>query len=126
MLNLPPDGVANRAPVRAFVPTRYRLTDDGEWGQLMRQVTEPTVGTAETAIIDHLSSTADGGLELRYFDSAGTQIAAGALAANLANIMRVQIKVRSKAVTAVTKTGSNRYQDSLVTSVYLRGNYRTQ
>jgi prepilin-type N-terminal cleavage/methylation domain-containing protein len=115
--------VAQRgALVRSYEQTRYRVTDNGGWGQLMR-----TEGTnPEVAIIDHLALTADDGLRLRYFDAAGTQIPDNTLAANLANIMRVQVKVRGKAVSQVDKTGTNRYQDSLVTTVYMRGNYRTQ
>jgi prepilin-type N-terminal cleavage/methylation domain-containing protein len=110
------------ALVRSFDHTRYRIVDSGEWGQLMR-----TEGSnAEVAIIERLAASADEGLRLRYFNSAGTQIADNALAANLANIMRVQVKVRGKSVSQVSQTGSNRYQDSLVTTVYMRGNYRTQ
>lgn len=119
---LPLANVTPGALVRSFTTTRYRIQDNGEWGELRRTENNG----AEVALVDHLSSTADGGMQLRYFNSAGAQIADGALAANLANIMRVQVKVRGKAVTAVTSTGNNRYQDSLVTSVYLRGNYRTQ
>jgi hypothetical protein len=93
----------------------------------MRRVAEPPLGaTVESAIIDRLSPTADGGLHLRYFNAAGTQITAANLATNLNNIMRVQVKVRGKAVTSVSTTGNNRYQDSLVTTVFLRGNYRSQ
>ena len=113
--------VTTGALVRSFTPTRYRITDNGEWGQLMR-----TESGTETAIIEHLSRTSDGGLRLRYFNQAGAQIPDNTLAANLANIMRVQVKVRGKAVSQVDKAGNNRYQDSLVTTVYMRGNYRTQ
>ena len=111
----------NGALVRSFIHTRYRITDSGEWGQLMRTDT-----LAETAIIDRLALTADQGLEFRYFNAAGSQIASGSLASNLNNIMRIQVKVRGKAASSVSRTGANRFQDSLVTSVYLRGNYRTQ
>ena len=40
--------------------------------------------------------------------------------------MRVQVKVSGKAVNTASVTGQNRFQDSLVSTVYLRGNYRTQ
>lgn len=127
LLNVAPTGVTAGALVRSFTPTRYRIVDNGEWGQLMRQVAEPPLWLpVETAIIDRLSATADGGLDLRYFNAAGTQIPSASLAANLANIMRVQVKVRGKAVSSVTKTGNNRYQDSLVTTVFMRGNFRSQ
>jgi hypothetical protein len=109
------------ALIRSYIPTRFRITDNGEWGQLMRTDT-----TAETAIIDHLALTADGGLRFRYFNAAGTEIAAGALSTNLTNIMRILVSVKGKAATVVSKTGTNRFQDSLMTNVYLRGNFRTQ
>jgi prepilin-type N-terminal cleavage/methylation domain-containing protein len=109
------------SPVRSFVVTRYRLTDSGEWGQLMRTDT-----LAEMPIIDRLALNADQGLQFRYFNAAGSQIASGSLATNLNNIMRIQVKVRGKAASSVSRTGANRFQDSLVTNVYLRGNHRTQ
>ena len=112
---------ATGALVRSFIHTRYRIVDSGEWGQLMRTDT-----VAEAPIIDKLSLTADQGLQFRYFNAAGTQIASGSLAANLNNIMQIQVKVRGKAASSVSKTGQNRFQDSLVTNVYLRGNFRTQ
>lgn len=127
LLSLPPTNVQTGALVRSYTPMRYSISDNGEWGQLMRRVSEPPLGaTVESAIIDRLSSTSEGGLQLRYFNAAGTQIPAADLATNLNNIMRVQVKVRGKAVTSVATTGSNRYQDSLVTTVFLRGNYRSQ
>jgi prepilin-type N-terminal cleavage/methylation domain-containing protein len=127
LLSLPPTNVQVGALLRSYTPMRYSISDNGEWGQLMRRVSEPPIGaTVESAIIDRLSPTADGGLQLRYFNAAGTQITAANLATNLNNIMRVQVKVRGKAVTSVATTGNNRYQDSLVTTVFLRGNYRSQ
>ncbi len=109
------------ALVRSFVATRYRLVDNGEWGQLTRTDTLP-----EAPLIDRLSRIAEEGLRLRYFNAAGTQMPYNTLSSNLSNIMRVQVKVRGKAARAVSKTGANRLQDSLVTTVYLRGNFRTQ
>jgi prepilin-type N-terminal cleavage/methylation domain-containing protein len=127
LLNLAPTGVVAGALVRSFVPTRYSISNNGEWGQLMRRVQEPPSGTAvESAIIDRLSSSAEGGLNLRYYNAAGNLIPTANLATNLNNIMRVQVKVRGKAVSSVTKTGNNRYQDSLVTTVFMRGNFRAQ
>jgi prepilin-type N-terminal cleavage/methylation domain-containing protein len=113
--------VNNRTFVRSFITTRYRTQNNGEWGQLMRTDT-----AAEQPIIDRLATETDGGLRLRYFNAAGTQIANNNLSTNLNNIMRIQVKVRGKAAATVSRTGENRFQDSLVTSVYLRGNYRTQ
>lgn len=48
------------------------------------------------------------------------------LNANLDDIMSVQVKVRGKSVSTAKTTGANRFQDSLVTNVYMRGNFRTQ
>jgi hypothetical protein len=109
------------ALVRSFIHTRYRIVNSGEWGQLMRTDTMP-----EAAIIDKLALMTDGGLRFRYFNAAGTQMPYNTLSSNLNNIMRIQVKVRGKAASSVSRTGANRFQDSLVTNVYLRGNYRTQ
>jgi prepilin-type N-terminal cleavage/methylation domain-containing protein len=115
--------VQSGALVRSFLPTRYRLVNNGEWGQLMR-----TENGTETAIIDKLATLADGGLRLRYFDINGNAITSANLAnaASRAQIMRMQVKVRGKGVSQVSRTGTNRYQDSLVTTVYMRGNQRNQ
>ena len=109
------------ALVRSFVATRYRLVDSGEWGQLTRTDTLP-----EAPLIDRLSMLSEEGLRLRYFNAAGTQMPYNTLSANLNNIMRVQVKVRGKAARAVSRDGTSRLQDSLVATVYLRGNFRTQ
>ncbi|HEX6063967.1 MAG TPA: hypothetical protein VFZ04_07070, partial [Longimicrobiales bacterium] len=76
--------------------------------------------------IERLSPIADEGLRLRYFNAAGAQMPYNTLSSNLNNIMRVQVKVRGKAAAPVSSTGASRFQDSLVTTVYLRGNFRTQ
>lgn len=109
------------ALVRSFAPTRYRMTDNGEWGQLLR-----TEAGVETPIIEQLSNLNEGGLRMRYFDSTGVAIPLNNLTARRADIMRVQIKVAGKAPTSPTATGGNRYRDSLLTQVYLRGNARGQ
>jgi hypothetical protein len=101
--------------------TRYRLVDSGEWGQLLR--TEEGV---ETPIIEQLATEAEGGLRLRYFDAAGAAIPLNNLDARLADIMRIQMKVAGKAMTSASATGENRWRDSLLTQVYLRGNDREQ
>jgi len=108
------------ALVRSFEPaTRYRLVDNGSWGELRR-----TEAGVETPLIEELGTQAEGGLRLRYFDSAGVAIPAANLTARRYDIMRIQLKVRGKGVSAATKTGTNRYSDSLLTQVYLRGNAR--
>lgn len=110
------------ALVRSFNPaTRYRLADNGTWGELRR-----TEAGTETPLIEQLATVAEGGLRMRYFDSAGVAIPVANLSTRRFDIMRIQIKVRGKGVSAATSTGSNRYSDSLITQVYLRGNSRGQ
>lgn len=109
------------SPVRSFVPTGYRLADNGEWGQLMR-----SEDGVETAIIEGLSPQAEGGLRMRFFDSTGVAIPLANLTARRSDIMRMQMKVTGKAVTSATSTQGNRYRDSMLTQVYLRGNGRGQ
>ena len=116
--------LANVAPgalIRSFVPTRYRLVDNGEWGELRR--TEGT-GT-ETTLIEQLSNNAEGGLRMRFYDSAGVAIPLANLTARRYDIMRAQIKVAGKAVATATTQG-NRFRDSLITQVYVRGNVRSR
>jgi prepilin-type N-terminal cleavage/methylation domain-containing protein len=116
--------LANVGPgalVRSFVPTRYRLVDNGEWGELLR--TEGT-GT-ETAIIEKLASNAEGGLRMRFYDSAGVAIPLANLTTRRFDIMRAQIKVTGKGVSTATTAG-NRFRDSLTTQVYVRGNLRSK
>ena len=107
--------------VRSFQPTGYRLVDNGEFGQLMR-----TENGVETAIIDQLAPEAEGGLRMRFFDSTGVAIPLNNLTTRRFNIMRIQLKVAGKAATSADAHGNNRFRDSLVTQVYLRGNARGQ
>ena len=107
--------------VRAFMETRYRLVDSGEWGQLLR-----TEEGTETPIIEQLATGDEGGLRLRYFDSTGVAIPLANLDARLSEIMRIQLKVAGKAVTSASASGDNRWRDSLLSQVYLRGNARGQ
>jgi prepilin-type N-terminal cleavage/methylation domain-containing protein len=122
VLTAPFTTVTAGAPVRAFTHARYRLTDSGEWGQLMRR---EGLGT-ETPIIEQLATGAEGGLRMRFFDSTGVAIPLNNLTARRAEIMRIQMKVSGKAMTNASSTGENRWRDSLLTQVYLRGNARGQ
>jgi prepilin-type N-terminal cleavage/methylation domain-containing protein len=110
------------ALIRSFVPTRYRLIDSGQWGELRR--TE--AGGTETTIIEQLGTHAEGGLRMRFYDSAGVAIPLANLNTRRYDIMRVQIKVAGKAVAQASTTGNNRFRDSLTTQVYLRGNARSR
>jgi prepilin-type N-terminal cleavage/methylation domain-containing protein len=111
------------ALVRSFVRTRFALADVGNgFGVINR--TE--AGGAAQPIIDGLATVAEGGLHMRYIDSTSTVIpynSLGSAGARLSDVMRVQVKVRGKSATQVTST-SNRFTDSLVTEVYVRGNAR--
>lgn len=117
-------GLSSGALVRSFVRTQYELVDDGEFGELHR--TEG--GDAAVPIIEGLATTAEGGVHMRFIDSTSTVIPYANLRQNgarLSDIMRIEIKVRGKAGAQVT-SNSNRFSDSLVTQVYVRGNARSR
>lgn len=120
-LSTPLTNVQPGALIRSFVQTRYRLVDNGEWGELRR--TEGSGG--EVAIIEQLANNAEGGLRMRFYDSAGVAIPLANLTTRRYDIMRAQIKVAGKAVSTATTSG-NRFRDSLVTQVYVRGNVRSK
>lgn len=101
--------------------TQYRLVDNGTWGELRR-----TEAGTEQVLLDQMALTSEGGLRFRYYDSAGVQIPAANLTTRKYDVMRIQVKVTAKAGTNASKTGTNRYTDSLVTQVYIRGNRRGQ
>lgn len=127
-LNFPGGSLGNvqvGALIRSFVRTRYTLADDANgWGVINRQ----EAGAAAVPIIDGLATVGEGGLHMRFIDSTSTVIPYNTLrngGARLGDIMRVQVKVRGKSVAPVTRT-SNRFTDSLVTEIYVRGNARGQ
>ena len=113
------------ALIRSFVRTRYTLADNSNgWGIINRQET----GGAAVPIIDGLATVSEGGLHMRFIDSTSAVIPYNNLrngGARLDDIMRVQVKVRGKSAAPVTPT-SNRFTDSLVTEIYVRGNARGQ
>ncbi|HEY0809161.1 MAG TPA: hypothetical protein VGD49_03330, partial [Longimicrobiales bacterium] len=99
------------------------LVDDGNgFGVINR-----TVGNGvPVGIIDGLASVAEGGMHMRFIDSTSTVIPYGQLRSagvRRADVMRIQVKVRGKSPAQVTTT-SNRFTDSLVTEIYVRGNAR--
>jgi|SRR5688572_4572658 len=108
---------------RSFERTTYNLVDDGNgFGVINR-----TVGNSvPVGIIDGLASVAEGGMHMRFIDSTSTVIPYGQLRSagvRRADVMRIQVKVRGKSPAQVTTT-SNRFTDSLVTEIYVRGNAR--
>jgi prepilin-type N-terminal cleavage/methylation domain-containing protein len=113
------------ALIRSFVRTRYTLADNGNgWGVINRQ----EGGAAAVPIIDGLATVSEGGLHMRFIDSTSAVIPYNTLrngGARLDDIMRLQVKVRGKSAAPVTPT-SNRFTDSLVTEIYVRGNARGQ
>ena len=115
--------VQQGALVRSFVRTRYALADNGNgWGLINRSES----GGAVVPIIDGLATIAEGGLHMRFIDSTSTVIPYANLRGSgtrLSHVMRIQVKVRGKSVAPVTRT-ANRFTDSLVTEVYVRGNAR--
>jgi prepilin-type N-terminal cleavage/methylation domain-containing protein len=127
-LNFPSATIANvqlGALVRSFVRTRYTLVDAANgWGVINRS----EEGAADLPIIDGLASVSEGGLHMRFIDSTSAVIPYASLRANgarLDEIMRIQVKVRGKSAAPVSPT-SNRFTDSLVTEIYVRGNARGQ
>lgn len=101
--------------------TRYRIADNSTWGELRR-----TESNIEQVLIDQMATISEGGMRLRYYDSAGVQIPWANLTARKADVMRIQIKATGKGAETPKSTGTNRFLDSLVTQVYLRGNRRGQ
>jgi prepilin-type N-terminal cleavage/methylation domain-containing protein len=123
--NCPANDAFTGALIRSFVRTRYTLADNGNgWGVINRQ----EGGAAAVPIIDGLATVSEGGLHMRFIDSTSAVIPYNTLrngGARLDDIMRLQVKVRGKSAAPVTPT-SNRFTDSLVTEIYVRGNARGQ
>jgi len=106
------------APVRSFVRITYSLVDSAGKGMLRRTMN----GTAAN-IIEDLSTTANRGLRLAYWDSTGAAMSYATLNANLTKIGRIQLRVRGTQPGG--QTGNNRnFVDSLFTTTQMRGNLR--
>lgn len=104
--------------IRSFVPVRYRLTDSGTEGHLVR-----VEGPDSVAIVEDLTPMAGQGLRFRFWDTAQVAIPVANLASQATRntIGRIQVKVRGSAIGGAT--GVNReFSDSLVSTIYLRGN----
>jgi len=109
-------GVQRGAPVRSFTHVGYRIVDDGEQGVLYRMQ-----GADSVVVLDGLRTIAQDGMRLMYWDTAAVAIPYGNLSSRLNEVGRIQLKLASSAVGG--GTGSNRmFTDSLVTTVFLRGN----
>lgn len=116
--SMPLAAVDSGALVRSFKVVEYEIVDRGAGAVLER-----TEGDASpVAIADSLSSTGNGGLRFRYFDKAGTQIDP-TTATLRSQIMRIEVKVRARAVGGNTGSGRE-FTDSLVNQIFLRGNYK--
>jgi prepilin-type N-terminal cleavage/methylation domain-containing protein len=106
------------ALVRSFVPVSYALVNSGGKGVLQR-----TQGGTTVDLVEDLATTANRGLALTYWDTAGTAIASGSLSSSLNRIGRIQVMVRGTLVGG--QTGNNRnFVDSLFTTIQMRGNWR--
>jgi hypothetical protein len=109
--------------VRSYVKVGYRVVNAGSGASLWRIETNSSGTIDSVAIVDSLSSVANQGLRLRYFNASNTEITPST-AALRATIMRIEIKARSGAVGG--QSGNNRvYSDSLLGNVFLRGNQKT-
>jgi len=107
--------VIRGAPVRGFNQVGYRILDQNSAGVLYRMQAGDSV-----AIIEDLRPAAQQGLRLRYWDTAGVAITSN-LSSRLNEVGRVEVKLTGSMVGG--GTGNNRqYTDSLVTTVFLRGN----
>ena len=114
--NPPVLGMAPGGLIRSFVPITYSLVDAGGKGVLTRTESGTTVN-----LIEDLGTIAERGLQLTYWDTTGTLLTSGTLAANLNKVARIQISVRGKMVGG--QSGAQRqYVDSLFTTLQLRGN----
>lgn len=107
------------ALVRSYKAYEYVLVDVAGRGKLVRSRNSTT-----DTLIESLATTSENGLNFKYYDASGTQIASPNTAALLASVMRIQITVKGKAGGASTAAGSE-FADSLIGQVYLRGNART-
>jgi prepilin-type N-terminal cleavage/methylation domain-containing protein len=100
------------ALVRSYVNVGYRALN----GVLYRME-----GIDSVPVVEDLAAVE--GLQLRYFNAAGTQITPST-AALRQQIMRIEIKARGSVIGG--QSGSNRvFSDSLVGQVFLRGNQKT-
>ena len=106
------------ALVRSFVPVSFALVDTAGKGVLRRTQNGTTVD-----LIEDLATTANRGLVLSFWDTAGTAIPNGSLSTNLNNIGRIQVTVRSSIVGGQSGNRRN-FSDSLFTTIQMRGNRR--
>lgn len=104
------------APVRSFTQVGYRIVDQGTAGVLYRMQ-----GADSVAVLDGLRPSAQDGLRLSYWDTAGAAISYTNLSSQLNRVGRIRIKLTGSLVGG--GTGNNReFTDSLVSTVFLRGN----
>jgi prepilin-type N-terminal cleavage/methylation domain-containing protein len=111
------------APVRGFASVTYSLyqpSGDTSWYVGMRSgsnAVQPLIGPVLT-----------NGLEMTYFDSAGTQLTTPLSASDLLRVMRVTITVRARTAQPVRRTSGGTLLgsviDSTVARVALRNNRR--
>lgn len=117
-LATPATDVIPGALVRSFVHLGYRLVDVGGEGQIFMMS-----GADSVPLVEDLTTIANQGLRFRYTDSLGVAVPVANLttAATRNTVARIQVKVRGIMVGG--QTGSNRMvSDSLVSTIYLRGN----
>jgi prepilin-type N-terminal cleavage/methylation domain-containing protein len=111
-----PPGIWEGAPLRSFVRVRYSYGAAGAEGALFREEN----GGGAAAIVLSLLPPAEAGFRLAYRDSAGTVIPPDALAARLAEIARIDVRVAGSAPGG--GGASQPFRDSIASSIHLRGN----
>jgi len=121
------------APVRLVKRVRYQLykETDGQWYLGFSEYDKSTgaylTATPVSGPYDAYSSTSGigSGLGFRYYDVNDLEIAAGAAAADLARIARIDLIARARTSANVRAAGiqngvSRQYKDSLAVSVMIR------
>lgn len=117
---VPATNVIPGALARSFVHVGYRLVDVGAKGHLFMIQAGDSV-----PLVEDLATVANEGLRFRYWDSTGVTVPVANLttAATRNTVARIQVKVRATMVGG--QTGNNRmHSDSLVSTVFLRGNQK--
>jgi len=117
-LTSPATNVIPGALARSFVHLGYRLVNAGGEGHLYMMEAGDSV-----PLVEDLATIANQGIRFRYWDSTGVAIPVANLtnAATRNTVARIQLKVRGNAVGG--ESGDRRMlSDSLVSTVYLRGN----
>jgi prepilin-type N-terminal cleavage/methylation domain-containing protein len=116
------------ALVRSYEIIGFRLANYSTTGggilYRMKYPASTSSPTDSVPIVEDLANISEGGLRLRYFNLAGTEINPNT-AALRATIMRIQVKVTGRYTGGASSSALRMLKDSLVGQVFLRGNEKT-